>query len=120
MHSLCLRTTGGVLTLVVITGLARSLMPAASNGVRREPRVGRTLSLNLRSRAEAFKGSGVWQEVHFQQELLVQETAILSVESRATLGAAFCCCQRSHRYVLPASPILPSTSAQVGQSWILA
>lgn len=36
-----------------------------------------TLRLNLRTRVEAFKGSGQWQEVHFKQVLPVSRTAIL-------------------------------------------
>jgi hypothetical protein len=35
------------------------------------------LRLNLRSRVEAFKGSGDWREVHFQEDFPVNETAIL-------------------------------------------
>jgi nicotinamidase-related amidase len=37
----------------------------------------RVLRLPLRSRVEAFKGSGVWEEVHFERELPVAETALL-------------------------------------------
>ena len=36
-----------------------------------------TLRLDLRTRVEAFKGSGDWQEVHFTQDLPVAHTAIL-------------------------------------------
>ncbi len=36
-----------------------------------------TLQLKLRTRVEAFKGSGEWQEVHFEQSLPVSRTAIL-------------------------------------------
>ncbi len=35
------------------------------------------LRLNLRTRVEAFKGSGLWQEVYFEQILPVAETAII-------------------------------------------
>jgi nicotinamidase-related amidase len=37
----------------------------------------RTIRLPLRSRVEAFKGSGVWEEVHFEKELPVAETGLL-------------------------------------------
>ena len=36
-----------------------------------------SLRLNLRTRVEAFKGSGAWQEVHFTQNLPVAHTAIV-------------------------------------------
>lgn len=36
-----------------------------------------TLRLDLRTRVEAFKGSGEWHEVHFQKELAVPKTAIV-------------------------------------------
>ena len=35
------------------------------------------LRLKLRSRVEAFKGSGVWEEVHFERQFPIRETAIL-------------------------------------------
>ena len=35
------------------------------------------LQLNLRSRVEAFKGSGVWEEVRFPEALPTTQTAIL-------------------------------------------
>lgn len=38
---------------------------------------GGNLRLNLRSRVEAFKGSGVWQEVHFQKDFPISQTAIV-------------------------------------------
>jgi nicotinamidase-related amidase len=38
---------------------------------------GGTLRLNLRTRVEAFKGSGDWQETHFDKTLPVARTAIL-------------------------------------------
>jgi nicotinamidase-related amidase len=37
----------------------------------------RVLRLPLRSRVEAFKGSGVWEEVHFERDLPIAETAVL-------------------------------------------
>jgi nicotinamidase-related amidase len=37
----------------------------------------RVLRLPLRTRVEAFKGSGVWEEVHFERELPITETAVL-------------------------------------------
>jgi nicotinamidase-related amidase len=37
----------------------------------------RVLRLPLRTRVEAFKGSGVWDEVHFDRELPIAETAVL-------------------------------------------
>jgi len=36
-----------------------------------------TMRLNLRSRVEAFKGSGTWQEVHFQKDFPIAKTAIV-------------------------------------------
>ena len=38
---------------------------------------GHTLKLNLRTRVEAFKGSGDWQEVHFEKMQPTSHTAIL-------------------------------------------
>jgi len=38
---------------------------------------GHTLKLNLRTRVEAFKGSGNWQEVHFEKMQPASRTAIL-------------------------------------------
>lgn len=38
---------------------------------------GRTLKLRLRTRVEAFKGSGQWQEVSFTREMPVRESALL-------------------------------------------
>lgn len=35
------------------------------------------ITVNLRSRVEAFKGSGEWQEVRLQQSLAVEKTAVL-------------------------------------------
>jgi len=37
----------------------------------------RVLRLDLRSRVQAFKGAGDWQEVHFPADLLVSRTAII-------------------------------------------
>src|SRR5713226_7367137 len=39
--------------------------------------VGRTVRLPLRTRVEVFKGSGIWQEVHFDKDFPVAETAIV-------------------------------------------
>lgn len=38
---------------------------------------GRSLRLHLRSRVEAFKGSGIWQEVYFDKDFSTAQTAIL-------------------------------------------
>jgi len=38
---------------------------------------GRIIRLNLRTRVEAFRGSGTWQEVHFEKDLPVSRTAIV-------------------------------------------
>ena len=38
---------------------------------------GQTLTLKLRSRVEAFKGSGEWQEVSFVKKLEARQTAVL-------------------------------------------
>ena len=38
---------------------------------------GAALKLNFRTRVEAFKGSGDWQEVHFEKTLPVARTAIV-------------------------------------------
>jgi hypothetical protein len=38
---------------------------------------GAALKLNLRTRVEAFKGSGDWQEAHFEKTLPVARTAIV-------------------------------------------
>jgi nicotinamidase-related amidase len=56
----------------VLTGIlsAASLLAAPKT-------VTRTLRLRLRTRVEAFKGSGLWQEVHFEKEFPVGETALL-------------------------------------------
>src|SRR5690242_14502606 len=35
------------------------------------------LTLDLRTRVELFKGSGDWQEVHFQKTLPARQTAVL-------------------------------------------
>src|SRR5260370_42632482 len=50
-------------------GMAR-LMAAAKTSSR-------TMRLPLRSRVEAFKGSGLWEEVHFEKEFPVAETGLL-------------------------------------------
>src|SRR5580704_2060109 len=49
---------------------AAGLMAAAKTSSR-------VLRLPLRSRVEAFKGSGVWAEVHFEKEFPVAETGLL-------------------------------------------
>src|SRR6266566_4646853 len=49
---------------------ATSLMAAARTSSR-------ILRLPLRSRVEAFKGSGVWAEVRFEKEFPVAETGLL-------------------------------------------
>ena len=54
---------------LLVTGCAVALTAATVPG--------RTVRLNLRTRVEAFKGSGVWQEVQFAQDLPVSKTAIL-------------------------------------------
>jgi nicotinamidase-related amidase len=46
-------------------------------GVRPARAASGELVFNLRSRVEAFKGSGVWQEVGFRQSFPVAQTAIL-------------------------------------------
>jgi nicotinamidase-related amidase len=38
---------------------------------------GSSFRLRLRTRVEAFKGSGLWEEVYFQKDLSTRETAIL-------------------------------------------
>src|SRR5689334_23235644 len=35
------------------------------------------ITVDLRSRVEAFKGSGEWREVHLQQTIPVEKTAVL-------------------------------------------
>lgn len=56
--------------LLMATFGAAGLMAAAKSGAR-------VLRLPLRSRVEAFKGSGVWEEVHFERGFPVAQTAIL-------------------------------------------
>ncbi len=41
------------------------------------PLAGQTIPLNLRSRVEAFKGSGVWQEVSLRYEIEPKRTAVV-------------------------------------------
>ena len=50
-------------------GLGRLMMAAKTSS--------RTMRLPLRSRVEAFKGSGVWDEVRFEREFPVAETGLL-------------------------------------------
>src|SRR5712692_3390385 len=37
----------------------------------------RTIRLPLRTRVEAFKGSGLWEEAHFEKEFPIAETGLL-------------------------------------------
>jgi nicotinamidase-related amidase len=55
--------------LIGILGVARLFANAKTST--------RTIRLPLRTRVEAFKGSGLWQEAHFEKELPVAETALL-------------------------------------------
>jgi nicotinamidase-related amidase len=55
--------------LIGTVGVAR-LLAAAKTSTR-------TMRLPLRTRVEAFKGSGQWQEVHFEKEFPVAETGLL-------------------------------------------
>lgn len=41
------------------------------------PLAGQTVAVNLRSRVEAFKGSGVWQEVSLRSEIEPKRTAVV-------------------------------------------
>ena len=41
------------------------------------PLAGQTVAVNLRSRVEAFKGSGVWQEVALRSEIEPKRTAVV-------------------------------------------
>ena len=50
-------------------GMARLLAAAKTTS--------RTIRLPLRTRVEAFKGTGVWEEVHFEKEFPVAETGLL-------------------------------------------
>jgi len=54
--------------LVVVSLLVALSLLAASGPV---------LNLKLRTRVEAFKGSGEWQEVHFPLQLAARETALI-------------------------------------------
>jgi nicotinamidase-related amidase len=57
------------LSIVLVTaGLVMAGLPDAPS---------KSLVLPLRTKVEAFKGSGDWREVRFRQELVVPETAIL-------------------------------------------
>ena len=55
------------LLLIGMLASSAALSAADSNSLR----------MNLRSRVEAFRGSGEWQEVRFEKNLPVAETAIL-------------------------------------------
>jgi nicotinamidase-related amidase len=57
----------------MLTATSRLFLAAATLSVAHAA----GLELNLRSRVEAFKGSGEWQEVQFRRSLPVNETAIL-------------------------------------------
>src|ERR1700745_1806889 len=50
-------------------GMARLLVAAKKSSP--------TMRLPLRTRVEAFKGSGLWEEVHFEKEFPVAETGLL-------------------------------------------
>ena len=54
--------------------LMPALGPTAADG---GPGNAKTIRLRLRTRVEPFKGSGRWEEVHFEKNLSVPETAIL-------------------------------------------
>ena len=64
-----------VACLLVSTPYA-TLFPSVAFGAPKET-PGRVVRLNLRTRVEAFKGSGAWQEVRFEQNLPVSRSAIL-------------------------------------------
>jgi nicotinamidase-related amidase len=53
-----------------------ALLFCAAIGAAQE-KATRILHLDLRSRVEAFRGSGIWQEVHLRQDLPVAKTAIV-------------------------------------------
>jgi nicotinamidase-related amidase len=55
---------------ILMTALGAAGLMAAKDGSR-------VLRLPLRTRVEAFKGSGVWEEVHFERKVLIAETAVL-------------------------------------------
>lgn len=57
---------------LALAGLSLALTYGATRKVTSS-----NLRLDLRSRVEAFRGSGDWREVHFQEDLPVRETAIL-------------------------------------------
>ena len=54
----------------VLSALGAGLLAAATPSSR-------TLRLPLRSRVEAFKGSGIWSEVRFEKDFPVSGTAVL-------------------------------------------
>src|SRR5258707_6777343 len=55
--------------LMGTVGMARLLAAAKTTS--------RTMRLPLRTRVEAFKGTGVWEEVHFEKEFPIAETGLL-------------------------------------------
>jgi nicotinamidase-related amidase len=57
-------------SLFLVTLPVAAMMAAAKSSTR-------VMRLPLRTRVEAFKGSGVWEEVHFERELPIAETAVL-------------------------------------------
>jgi nicotinamidase-related amidase len=56
--------------LLLVLGMTTPILPA-------DVPAGETLQLNLRTRVETFKGSGVWDEVTLHKELHAKETAII-------------------------------------------
>lgn len=61
---------------VVVALVVFSLGAGVRRGASQEA-PGRILRLNLRTRVEPFRGSGVWREVSFEQEFPARETALV-------------------------------------------
>jgi len=61
----------------VILALASLAGLCGRGGEQADQRAGGTLHLKLRTRVEPFKASGAWQEVSFEKEIPVHETAIV-------------------------------------------
>lgn len=81
---------------------ALSRLPAAADGSFRVP---------IRSRVEAFRGTGVWHEVRFEKAFPVRETAIILCDiwdQHGCIGAA----QRLNQMVLRMAPFVESTRAK--------
>ena len=110
-----IRRSRSLLPMLAVLALlgAGLVLPTTADEPRKEP--AGVLSLNLRSRVELFKGSGVWDEVTVHKDLPARETAVIlcDVWDNHWCKSAAGRCDALARRMVPVLAALRSRGVQV-------